>query len=58
MIDCGTSDIDWKTFETAFMKVANTVQGWLERREERKELLLINFRENAKIRKIMFKQWH
>lgn len=27
MIGCGTSDIAWKTSETALMKVANTAFG-------------------------------
>lgn len=44
-ISCGTSDIAWKTSETALMNVANTALGWIEGREERKELLVINFRD-------------
>lgn len=38
------------------MKVANTALGWIEGREDRNELLVINFRERSKIRKILFKQ--
>lgn len=53
---CGASDGAWKTSETALMKVANTALGWIEGREEKKELLVINFREKSKIRKILFKQ--
>lgn len=56
MVGCGTSDIAWKISETALMKVANRALGWIEGREERKELLVINFRERSKIRKILFKQ--
>jgi len=38
------------------MKVVNTALGWIEGREEGKELLLVNFRERSEIRKVLFKQ--
>lgn len=41
-IECGASDIAWKTCETAIMKITNIARGGLGR-EDRKELLVINF---------------
>lgn len=51
MVDCGISGIALKTPETAIMKVTNIALGWIAGREDRKKLLVTNFRERPKIRK-------